>query len=133
MLTYAASLFVLDQVRFPVGDRTEAAFYDIAFEVGGGWLKWLLTIPGVLFAACALAAQVATSRLLFSMARDGRLPSALAHVSATHQIRIARPCSFQRSLVLGLVMAASRAADVDGELRRLGRVPAAARLRRGTC
>ncbi|HTL00447.1 MAG TPA: APC family permease, partial [Pseudomonadales bacterium] len=109
VLTYAASLFVLDQVRFPAGDRTEAAFYDIAFDVGGGWLKWLLTIPGVLFAGLpgALAAQVATSRLLFSMARDGRLPRALAHVSPTHHVPD-RAALFVSAitLLLGLVMAA---------------------------
>jgi amino acid transporter len=86
--TYVASLFVLDRVRFAPGDPTEAAFYDIAFDVGGAWLKWLLTIPGVLLAGlpCALAAQVATSRLLFSMARDGRLPKELAHVHPQYNI-----------------------------------------------
>ncbi len=56
--------------------------------MGGSWLKWVLTVPGVLFAGLpgALAAQVATTRLLFSMARDARLPKTLAHVSATHQV-----------------------------------------------
>ncbi len=87
-LTYAASLFVLDQTRFPPGDRTEAAFYDIALTIGGSWLKWVLTVPGVLFAGLpgALAAQMATTRLLFSMARDSRLPKSLAHVSETHHV-----------------------------------------------
>ena len=88
VLTYAASLFVLDQTRFEHGDRTEAAFYDIALVVGGTWLKWVLTVPGVVFAGLpgALAAQVATSRLLFSMARDRRLPAGLAHISAKHHV-----------------------------------------------
>jgi amino acid transporter len=42
-----------------------------------------------LFVSCiaaALAAQAAISRLLFSMARDRRMPAALAHVSAKSQI-----------------------------------------------
>ena len=107
VLTYAASLFVLDQTRFPHGDRTEAAFYDIALVVGGAWLKWVLTVPGVLFAGLpgALAAQVATSRLLFSMARDGRLPRGLAHVSDTHHVpdRAALLVSAV-TLVLGVAM-----------------------------
>jgi amino acid transporter len=87
-LTYAASLFVLDRTQFPRGDETEAAFYDIAMVIGGSGLKWLLTVPGVLFAGLpgALAAQVATARLMYSMARDGRLPRVLAHVSERHRV-----------------------------------------------
>ena len=108
VLTYAASLFVLDQVRFEHGDRTEAAFYDIALVIGGSWLKWVLTVPGVLFAGLpgALAAQVATSRLLFSMARDRRLPAGLAHVSERHQVpdRAALLVSAV-TLMLGVAMA----------------------------
>jgi len=107
VLTYAASVFVLDRTHFEHGDRTEAAFYDIAFVVGGSWLKWVLTVPGVLFAGLpgALAAQVATSRLLFSMARDGRLPAGLAHVSPQHHVpdRAALLVSAV-TLVLGVAM-----------------------------
>ena len=107
VLTYTACLFVLDVVAFPEGDRKEAAFYDIAELVGGHWLKWILTVPGVVFAGLpgALAAQVATARLIYSMSRDGKLPRALAHVSARHQVpdRAAMLVSAV-SLVLGIAL-----------------------------
>lgn len=86
--TYVACLFVLEHTRFPDGDGTAAAFYNIAFDIGGWWLMWMVTVPAVLFAGIpgALAAQVATSRLIYSMARDSRLPTALAHVSDRHGV-----------------------------------------------
>ncbi len=46
-----------------------------------------MSILGVLFSglAGALTAQAATARLIYSMARDGMLPRALAHVGAKRQ------------------------------------------------
>jgi amino acid transporter len=86
--SYLASLFVLGRTAFPSGMPTYAAFYDIAHTIGGWFLKSATSMAG-LFVSCiaaALAAQAAISRLLFSMARDGRMPAALAHVSAKSQI-----------------------------------------------
>ena len=81
--TWLASLFVLGRTNFAQGDATNAAFYDIATTVGGYWLKFLLTVPGTFFAgiAGALTAQAATARLLYGMARGGKLPRLLAAVS----------------------------------------------------
>ena len=86
--TYLASLFVLDRTSFAPGDETDAAFYGIASTIGGYWLKFLLTVPGVLFAgiAGALTAQAATARLLYGMARDGQLPHLLSRVHPTRKV-----------------------------------------------
>jgi amino acid transporter len=108
VLTYTASLFVLDRTSFPKGDATDAAFYDIALMIGGPWLKWTLAVPGVIFSGLpgALAAQVATTRLLYSMARDGKLPRVLAHVSPKRQVpERAALLVCAVSLVLGVAMA----------------------------
>jgi len=80
--TWLASLFVLGRTGFAPGDATNAAFYDIAAMIGGYWLKFLLAVPVVAVSgvAGALTAQAATARLLFSMARDGKLPRFLAVV-----------------------------------------------------
>jgi amino acid transporter len=86
--SYLASLFVLGRDTFPPGMPTYAAFYDIANAIGGGLLKSATSLVGIFISniAAALAAQAAISRLLFSMARDGRMPAALAHLSAKSQI-----------------------------------------------
>jgi amino acid transporter len=80
--TWLASLFVLGTPRFPSGLKTNESFYTIAELVGGYAYKFVLTVPGAFLAAMAgaIAAQSATSRLIFGMARDGELPRALAHV-----------------------------------------------------
>jgi amino acid transporter len=60
----------------------ETAFYEIAERAGGAWLR-IVTIIAVVIAtaiANAMAAQAAVSRILFAMARDGKLPSILAKV-----------------------------------------------------
>src|SRR4029077_13995101 len=82
------SLFVLGRSAFAPGDRTNAAFYDIATMIGGYPLKFLLTVPCGLLAGIAGAptAQAATARLLYGMARDGKLPRALAHVHPTRKV-----------------------------------------------
>lgn len=86
--TWLASLFVLGRTSLPPGNPTNAAFYDIAARVGGYWLKFLLAVPGVWLSgmASAVAAQAATTRLLFGMARDGRFPRALAHVDPNRKV-----------------------------------------------
>jgi amino acid transporter len=60
----------------------ETAFYEVAERAGGAWLR-LGTIIAVVIASAianAMAAQAAVSRILFAMARDGKLPSILAKV-----------------------------------------------------
>ncbi len=60
----------------------ETAFYEIARSAGGVWLERLVLISVVISAgvANAMAAQAAVSRILFAMARDGKLPTVLARV-----------------------------------------------------
>jgi len=86
--TYLASLFVLGQTSFAPGQPTDAAFYVIAGLVGGaGFMTVAVSLRvAVVGLGGALAAQAATARLLFSMARDGKLPRLLAHVHARRKI-----------------------------------------------
>ena len=85
--TYLASLVVLDRTQFKPGDETTTAFLVIAKLIGGDWFRFVVSIVGVLLSglAGALTAQAATARLVYSMARDGMLPRALAHVGAKRQ------------------------------------------------
>jgi amino acid transporter len=60
----------------------DTAFYEVAERAGGAWLR-LVTILAIVIAqaiANAMAAQAAVSRVLFAMARDGKLPRMLARV-----------------------------------------------------
>ena len=60
----------------------ETAFYEIAERAGGAALR-LVTIMAVVLASAianAMAAQAAVSRILFAMARDGKLPAILGRV-----------------------------------------------------
>ncbi len=60
----------------------ETAFYEVAERAGGAWLR-LVTIVAVVLASAianAMAAQAAVARVLFAMARDGKLPKVLARV-----------------------------------------------------
>ncbi len=60
----------------------EEAFYDVVGLAGGPVFKvaTLVTVVVALGIANAMAAQAAVSRVLFAMARDGRMPAALARV-----------------------------------------------------
>jgi amino acid transporter len=60
----------------------ETAFYEISERAGGAWLR-LITIVATVIAsgiANAMAAQAAVARILFAMARDGKLPAVLARI-----------------------------------------------------
>src|SRR5450631_1170985 len=60
----------------------ETAFYEVAQRAGGAGLR-LVTIVAVVIASAianAIAAQAAVARILFAMARDGKLPAVLAKI-----------------------------------------------------
>jgi amino acid transporter len=60
----------------------ETAFFEIAERAGGAWLRLICILAVVIASAIAnaIAAQAAVSRILFAMARDGKLPAVLAKV-----------------------------------------------------
>jgi amino acid transporter len=88
--TYMVSLFALGRTNFPRGAETDAALYNISAMLGGPWLKFATAIPGAALSsvACALAAQGATARLIYGMARDRKLPSLLANVHAKTKVPV---------------------------------------------
>ena len=61
---------------------SETAFYEVAQRAGGAWLRLVTILATVIASAIAnaMAAQAAVSRILFAMARDGKLPAILAKV-----------------------------------------------------
>ena len=108
--SWLASLFALGRTSFPPGEATDTAFYGIVASVGGYWLKLYVAMSKVAFAsfACAIAAQAATTRLLFSMARDRKLPHWLAHVNPKRKIpSVSLLLVALLTLVLGIAMANS--------------------------
>jgi amino acid transporter len=60
----------------------DTAFYEVAERAGGAWLRLVTILATVIASAVAnaMAAQAAVSRILFAMARDGKLPAFLAKV-----------------------------------------------------
>jgi amino acid transporter len=87
--TWVAALFVSDPGRLvSEGDAAGTAFYDAAEVAGGAWLSVLTAVATAVAwgFANALVAQAATSRLLFSMARDRQLPRFLARIDPRHRV-----------------------------------------------
>jgi len=71
-----------DLARGMTFQSLDTAFYEIAAAAGGEWLGTLTAIATALAwgVAVSIVSQAAVSRLLFSMARDGKLPRVLARV-----------------------------------------------------
>ncbi|MEU3457875.1 APC family permease [Micromonospora sp. NPDC006766] len=91
------------------GDPDGTAFYDAAQVAGGGWLATLCAVATAVAWGLpnSMVAQVATSRLLYAMARDRQLPRFLSKVSLRHNVPInATLLTGAVSLALGLYMAA---------------------------
>jgi amino acid transporter len=60
----------------------DVAFYEICQRAGGNWLRTTIIVANVIATgiANAMASQAAVSRILFAMARDGKLPRFLARI-----------------------------------------------------
>ena len=87
--TWVAAMLVPNGAQLLAeGDPAGTAFYDAAEVAGGEWLSVLTAVSTAIAwgFANALVAQAATSRLLFSMARDRQLPGFLAKVHPTHRV-----------------------------------------------
>src|SRR5450631_305062 len=61
---------------------SDTAFYEVAQRAGGPPLRLITILATVIASAIAnaMAAQAAVSRILFAMARDGKLPAVLARI-----------------------------------------------------
>jgi amino acid transporter len=66
---------------------SDTAFYEVAQRAGGPPLRLITILATVIASAIAnaMAAQAAVSRILFAMARDGKLPALLARVHTRYQ------------------------------------------------
>jgi amino acid transporter len=107
--TWVAALLVPDKAGLiATGDPGGTAFYDTAEFASGHWLSVLTALATAIAwgFANALVAQAATSRLLFSMARDRQLPAVLAKVHPRR--RVPQNATFLValvSIVVGVYMA----------------------------
>src|SRR3954452_20031852 len=78
-----AAVLVPTGTSFAEGDGTNNAFYDIVGHSMASWFGTVVLLTNALIAlfANAIASNATSSRLVFSMARDGQLPSILGRVS----------------------------------------------------
>lgn len=81
--TWLASMLAGPYEPFP-DDRVGNAFFDIVEAISSsGWVNAFFVCNVLAVGiANAMAAQAATSRLLFSMSRDGHLPKFLRHINS---------------------------------------------------
>ena len=87
----------------------ESAFYEVSERAGGTWLRLATVFANVIASgiANALVAQAAVSRILYAMARDGKLPAALAKIHPRYRTPyVSTAVVACVSLVVGLFFAA---------------------------
>ncbi|SCG58139.1 amino acid/polyamine/organocation transporter, APC superfamily [Micromonospora echinaurantiaca] len=107
--TWLAAMLVPDPTGLQAaGDPDGTAFYSAAAVAGGSWLATVCAVATAVAWGLpnSMVAQVATSRLLYAMARDRQLPRFLSKVSLRRSVPInATLLTGAVSLALGLYMA----------------------------
>jgi amino acid transporter len=119
--TWIASLLVPNPGALVAeGDPGGTAFYDAARVAGGSWLATTTAVATALAwgIANSMVAQVATSRLLFAMARDRQLPAFLSRVSVRRKVP-ANAVLLVAALSLGLGLYMASRSDGIGLLASL--------------
>ncbi|PRB44133.1 amino acid permease [Pseudomonas sp. MYb2] len=84
---FVAQTWIASDLAAGMGFKSaDTAFYEIAEIAAGSWLATLTAVATALAwgVAVAITSQAAVSRLLFGMARDGKLPKVLARVHPKH-------------------------------------------------
>lgn len=85
--TWLAAMLLPGKTGFESEDAANTAFYDINERVAGHWMKIVIVVTvAVAIVANSMVAQAATSRLLYSMARDRSLPKFLGHISEHRRV-----------------------------------------------
>ncbi len=110
--TWLAALLSTDTPAALAADpaRQGTAFYAIARAGIGAWLATVLAVTKAVGPAfAAMTGQAAAARLLFGMARDGRLPAALAQVDDTRGVPRAALLATAAATLAVSVWAARRA------------------------
>ena len=95
-------------------ERQGTAFYDVTRMEVASWLATVLAATKAIGPAfSAMTGQAAAARLLFGMARDGRLPGALAGVDPRHGVPRTSLLAVAALTLLVSVWAARRADGLD--------------------
>lgn len=95
-------------------ERQGTVFYDVTRAALAPWLATVMSITKAVGPAfSAMTAQAAAARLLFGMARDGRLPRALARVDERHGVPRAALVTAATLTLFVSVWAARRADGLD--------------------
>ncbi len=84
---FVAQTWIATDLAAGMGFKSaDTAFYEIAEIAAGSWLATLTAVATALAwgVAVAITSQAAVSRLLFGMARDGKMPKVLAKVHPKH-------------------------------------------------
>jgi amino acid transporter len=90
------------------------AFYVMARTAIGPWMATLVAITKAIGPAfAAMTAQAAAARLLFGMAREGRLPSALARIDSRRRVPLVALLTAGALTVMVAIWAARRSDGLD--------------------